>query len=79
MALVFILPNYEGGRILARTGQVEVGAVFPHRDGSAQWAFWLGQRTVTHVKARSVLTAKIALIGRFQDWLRLADLAEAQP
>lgn len=79
MTLVFITPDYEGGRIVARTGQVEVGAVFPQRDGRAQWAFWLGQRVVTHVKASSVLAAKNALASRFQDWLRLANLAEAQP
>lgn len=79
MPLMFIPSTYEGGRILARTGQVDVGAVFPQRDGSAKWAFWLGGHVVTHVKARSVLAAKSALIGRFQDWLRLADLMEVTP
>lgn len=74
MSLVFVAPDYEGGRIVARTGQVEVGAVFPQQDGSAQWSFWLGQRSFTHVKERNVLTAKAALIGRFHDWIRLADL-----
>ncbi|WP_313349368.1 hypothetical protein [Paracoccus sp. (in: a-proteobacteria)] len=78
MTLVFAEPQYEGGRILARTGQVEVGAVFPLTDGKAMWSFWLGSRSFIHVREKSVLAAKAALMARFQDWLRFADLSAAQ-
>lgn len=79
MALQFDAPQYDGGRIVARTGQVEVGAVFPHKDGSAMWSFWLGRRSASihHVKAKTILAAKSEILARFREWLRLADLVEA--
>ena len=79
MSIRFVAPTYDGGRILALTGNVEIGAVFPCKDGSAQWAFWLGQRVSTHVKAKSAFEAKAALMARFNDWLRFANLTADQP
>ncbi len=69
--------EYEGGRIVATRGRIEVGAVFPGEDGTARWSFWMGRGLVgaaTPARSKSVLAAKNALIGAMMDWLRSADL-----
>lgn len=66
---------YAGGRILARTGEVEVGAVFPDGEkASAKWSFWLGSIASPHHKARSVDAAKAALLKRWGEFLKRANL-----
>ncbi len=67
---------YPGGRIVAKTGSVEVGAVFPFPGGGADWRFWLGSPGVVDRKgsARSELAAKSALLGEFATWCRGAGL-----
>lgn len=51
---------HEGGRILAKIGEIEVGAVFPEEKGCT-WSFWLGTINGPHKKAKSVEVAKAAI------------------
>ncbi|MDI3335899.1 hypothetical protein QKW60_05740 [Defluviimonas aestuarii] len=76
MSLYFEAPSYAGGRHLLKSGSVNVGAVFPPARG-AQWEWRLfltelGPAASGH--APSEQAAKNALIGRFRDFLRAADL-----
>jgi hypothetical protein len=48
---------YEGGRLLAKLGEIEVGAVFPDEKGCT-WSFWLGAVTGQHKRAKTVDAAK---------------------
>lgn len=73
--------QFPGGRIVARLGQIDVGAVFPpvgqnqHRHPWA-WRFWLGTVTTPRQEgsAKTELAAKNGLIARVTDWLREAGL-----
>jgi len=66
------------GRILAKTGEIEVGAVFPDGDSSgARWCFWLGAITGSHKRARTVDAAKAALERRWREFLSAAKLEPA--
>lgn len=70
---------YEGGRIVASRGQIEVGAVFPDADGKARWSFWLGSRFSTPQKAKTVLAAKSEVIAAMMDFMRATNLTESRP
>lgn len=73
--------QYPGGRIVARLGKIDVGAVFPDPGaGNARWMFWLDRMSDT-VLARTEGAAKAALAARIADWLDRARLVskEAQP
>jgi hypothetical protein len=74
---------YPKGRIVAKLGEIEVGAVFPpigetqHKHPYA-WRFWLGNVTTPRQdgSAKSELAAKSALTARVADWLREAGLQQ---
>jgi hypothetical protein len=76
---------YPGGRIVAKLGDIEVGAVFPpvgegqHRYPWA-WRFWLGDMTTPRQdgSAKSELAAKNGLAARVADWLRAAGLQQVE-
>lgn len=71
--------QYEGGRIVAKSGAIEVAAVFPTTGGKgATWSFWLGSVTGPHIKARSVEAAKAALVRRWSEFLANARLRVAE-
>lgn len=75
---------FPGGRIVARLGAIDVGAVFPPV-GAGQhrfpyvWRFWLGGVTTPRQegRAKSELAAKNGLAARVADWLREAGLQQA--
>lgn len=67
---------YEGGRILAKLGEIEVGAVFPNSNGSAAWRFWLRFPGITHGNAKSVQAAQNRVSDAAADWLREAGLRQ---
>ena len=64
------------GRIVARLGEIEIGAVFPDKDGSARWRFFLDRSFADQPKAKSELAARNALATTIADWLRRAGLKE---
>lgn len=74
---------YPNGRIVAKLGEIEVGAVFPPA-GYAQhrypwvWCFWIGTVTTPRQegRAKSELAAKNGLTARVADWLREAGLQQ---
>ena len=75
--------SYPGGRILARSGSLDVGAVFPpcgkdqHRYPWV-WRLWLNGATVAKEgRAKSELAAKNALLVGWRDFLTRAALTEA--
>lgn len=63
------------GRIIARIGNVDMGAVFPVHGGGFDWRrFQLGScQPVTGTK-KTELAAKSALAGSVYDWMRTAGL-----
>jgi hypothetical protein len=63
------------GRIVAKLGEIEVGAVFPR---SYAWRLWIGNATTPRAdgRAKSELAAKNALTARVADWLREARLQQ---
>ncbi|MBN9242450.1 MAG: SAM-dependent methyltransferase [Mesorhizobium sp.] len=66
-------PDNPRGRILAKLGSVEVGAVFPDPDAKGcTWSFWLGTITGPHHKARSIDAAKAAITKLFAERTGLA-------
>lgn len=76
---------YEGGRMLATMGQVQIGAVFPPadipRDGTTWvWRFWLSglHHHVPEGRAKTEQAAKNALLGHLRDWLRAAGLRQEE-
>lgn len=64
----------DGGRILAMTGAVEFGAVFPNEDGSCEWSVWLGEDVVSNKRAKSVDAGKSALSKAWTAFLKRAQL-----
>jgi hypothetical protein len=68
---------YEGGRLLAKAGEIELGAVFPDGDtGRCTWAFWLGRSVAPpHKHARTVEAGKKALTKEWRGFLGRAGLA----
>jgi hypothetical protein len=70
------------GRIVAKLGEIEVGAVFPpigegqHKHPYA-WRLWLENFTTPREgRAKSELAAKSALTACVADWLRDAGLQQ---
>ncbi|RWC28827.1 MAG: hypothetical protein EOS27_17975, partial [Mesorhizobium sp.] len=57
---------HKKGRILAKLGEIEVGAVFPEENGCT-WSFWLGAATGTaqHKRAKSIDAGKAAIAKTF--------------
>jgi hypothetical protein len=70
---------YEGGRLLAKSGEIELGAVFPDGDtGRCTWCFWLGRSAAPpHKHARTVEAGKKALTKEWRGFLGRAGLAVA--
>jgi hypothetical protein len=74
-ALIWDQP-FEKGRIVAKAGEIEVGAVFPNDDGrTCGWAFWLGHGYGPHKRARTVEAGKKALTEEWRRFLGRAGLA----
>jgi len=68
----------EGGRIVAVSGLVEVGAVFPPAGGGHwRWRLWLRHPSPIEGKAKTELAAKTALLDAWAAFLISADLSEA--
>lgn len=82
MTTRFIPSDYPGGRILLRSGVVDVGAVFPPW-GEGQhrlpwvWRLWVnGQTCATEGRAKSELAAKNAILAAWRDFPGRAQLAD---
>ena len=52
-------------RLVAYLGTIEVGAVFPDKDGTCTWSFWLGTVHGPQKSARTVEKAKAAIEKMF--------------
>lgn len=81
MTLRFAAPLYEGGRHCLLCGMVTVGAVFPPVVGSDDWVWrlWVsGETAAPQGRAKSEQAAKNALLARFRDFLRAAELDEVR-
>lgn len=75
----FFPPAYEGGRHLAVSGSVEIGAVFPPlgSDKGWRWRLWVGSAICPKCGAdKTELAAKTALDREWADFLRRAGLVE---
>jgi hypothetical protein len=76
---------YPGGRIRARLGDIDIGAVFPPV-GEGQhrypwvWRFWIGTVTTPRQEGRgtSEQAAKNGLTARVADWMREAGVEQVQ-
>lgn len=78
MTLKFAQP-FAGGRIVAISGSVDVGAIFPpstrNKKSTWTWRLWLNGRTLaTEGHAPSELSAKNALLGAWIGFLHRAGL-----
>lgn len=62
---------HERGRIVAKLGSIEVGAVFPEEKGCT-WSFWLGTYAGPQRKAKSIDAAKAAITKLFAERTGLA-------
>ncbi len=79
MTVRFAAPLYPGGRHCLLCGTVTVGAVFPPPVSGDDWTWrlWVGGDLVPEGRAKSERSAKNALLARFRDFLRAAELVEA--
>lgn len=80
MIVRFAAPLYPGGRHCLLCGTVTVGAVFPPLVAGDKWVWrqWVsGEATPPSGWAKSEQAAKNALLARWRDFLRAAELAEA--
>lgn len=80
MTVRFAAPLYPGGRHCLLCGTVTVGAVFPPavRGDDWTWRQWISGGAYTpEGRAKSEQAAKNALLARFRDFLRAAELVEA--
>ena len=79
MTARFIPSAYPGGRILLRSGQVDVGAIFPPRQGKGRWPWrlWVTANAASEGEARTEDAARAALLARWREFLADADLHEA--
>lgn len=69
---------YEGGRIVAVSGMVEIGAVFtPTNAEPWRWRLWLRHPSAIEGKAKTELAAKNALLDAWAAFLIAADLQAA--
>lgn len=67
--------EYEGGRIVAMSGMVDIGAVFPPVGGLPwRWRLWLRHPSAIDGKAKTELAAKNALLDAWAAFLIAADL-----
>lgn len=81
MTLRFAPPLYPGGRQCLVCGRVLVGAVFPPavKGDDWRWQLWIrSEMAGGHGRAKSEQAAKNALLARFRDFLRAADLVEVR-
>lgn len=70
--------SYDGGRIVAVSGMVEIGAVFPPGgDGPWRWRLWLRHPCAIDGNAKTELAAKNALLDAWAAFLIAADLESA--
>lgn len=82
MTARFIASDYPGGRIILRSGTVDVGAVFsrvggPHSRRPWVWWLWLNGSTVmTKGRAATEQAAKDALLAAWRDFTARAGLVE---
>lgn len=82
MTAHFIPADYPAGRILLRSGAVDVGAVFPPSETATDpkpwmWRLWLNGSTVhTDGRAKTELAAKNALLAAWRDFTARAGLME---
>lgn len=80
MTIRFAAPLYPGGRQCMLCGTLTVGAVFPPVTIGEKWGWrlWVGgEQAATEGRAKSEQAAKNALLARFRDFLRAAELQEA--
>ena len=83
MTIRFAAPLYPGGRHCLLCGTVTVGAVYPPAKDGDGW-LWraaitdTGQPTDGWEVAASEQAAKNALLARFRDFLRAAELEEVR-
>lgn len=69
--------EYDGGRIVARLGNVEIGAVFPGQP--VRWMFWGCPGAYRpQGKARTELSAKSAILNELADFMRAAGLVMSE-
>lgn len=67
--------EYEGGRIIAMSGMVDIGAVFPPVGSMPwRWRLWLRHPSAIDGKAKTELAAKNALLDAWAAFLIAADL-----
>ena len=81
MTIRFAAPLYPGGRHCLLCGTVTVGAVFPPVTIGEKWGWRLlvgGEQAATEGRAKSEQAAKNALLARFRDFLRAAELEEVR-
>ena len=79
MTARFIPSAYPGGRILLRSGQVDVGAVFPPpaSGGTWDWRLWKADTTtIREGRAKTELAARTALLVAWRDALARMGLQE---
>lgn len=82
MTARFIPADYPAGRILLRSGAVDVGAVFlPSASATDRlpwvWRLWLNGKTcATDGRAKTELAAKNALLAAWRDFIARAGLME---
>lgn len=68
--------DYEGGRIVGRSGAVDVGAVFPpHHNQKPEWLGFIPDMRGPSTKAKTVEAAKAALERRWRGFVAEAGLA----
>lgn len=81
MTVRFAAPLYPGGRHCLLCGTMTVGAAFPPVTIGEKWGWRLwacGEQAATEGRAKSEQAAKNALLARFRDFLRAAELVEAK-
>jgi hypothetical protein len=75
--IYFATPLYPQGRHCLLCGRVTVGAAFPPavKGDDWVWRMWVhGEISAPEGRAKSEHAAKNALLGRFRDFLRVAEL-----
>jgi len=78
----FITPDYPAGRILLRSGAVDVGAVLPPQGLPRDrlpwtWRLWVNGKTcATDGRAKTELAAKNALLAAWRDFFARIGLME---
>ena len=80
MTARFIPSDYAGGRIVLRSGEIDVGAVFPPsaKGAPVHWRLWFGGRMPKDGNAKTELAAKNALLAAWRDSLARMNLVEIE-